>query len=76
MRTWYRNLDYLTVLAWIGLVTIGLVAIYSTTHGEAEAFLPESVQKNFERQLLWVSFCAVGLVIALMLPIRFYQKAA
>ncbi len=26
MRTWYRNLDYLTVLAWIGLVTIGLAA--------------------------------------------------
>ena len=76
MRTWYRNLDYLTVLAWIGLMTIGLVAIYSTTLGGAEAFLQESVRKNFERQLLWASLCAVGLVIALMLPIRFYQKAA
>ena len=76
MRTWYRNLDYLTVLAWIGLVTIGLVAIYSTTHGSAEAFLQGSVKKNFERQLLWVCLCTIGFVIALMLPIRFYQNAA
>jgi rod shape determining protein RodA len=76
MRTWYRNLDYLTVLAWIGLVTVGLVAIYSTTHGGAEAFLQESVRKNFERQLVWAGLCAFGIGIALMLPIRFYQKAA
>ena len=76
MRTWYRNLDYVTVLAWIGLVTVGLVAIYSTTHGEAQKYLLDTVRQNFERQLLWAGICTVGLVIALMLPVRFYQKAA
>ncbi len=76
MRTWYRNLDYVTVLAWIGLVTVGLVAIYSTTHGEAQKYLLDTVRQNFERQLLWATICIVGIVIALMLPVRFYQKAA
>ena len=76
MRTWYRNLDYMTVLAWIGLVTVGLVAIYSTTHGGAQQYLLDTVRQNFERQLLWAGICAVGLVMALMLPVRFYQKAA
>jgi len=76
MRTWYRNLDYLTLFAWLSLVTIGLVAIYSTTHGEAARFLPTSVQKNFERQLTWAIICCVGTAIALMMPVRVFQKGA
>jgi len=76
MRTWYRNLDYLTVLAWIGLVTAGLIAIYSTTHGPASEYLLDSVQRNFERQLMWAFICVFGIVIALIMPVRFFQKAA
>ncbi len=76
MRTWYRNLDYTTLLAWLGLVTIGLVAIYSTTHGPASEFLLESVRRNFERQLMWSGICVLGIVVALLLPVRFYQKGA
>ncbi len=76
MRTWYRNLDYGILLAWMGLVVVGLVAIYSTTHGPASEFLLESVRRNFERQFMWAGVCALGIVIALMLPVRFFQKAA
>ena len=76
MRTWYRNLDYLSILAWLGLVACGLVAIYSTTHGSGQEFLPTSVQKNFERQFMWAGICGVGILIALMMPVRFFQKAA
>lgn len=76
MRTWYRNLDYLTLLNWMALVTVGLVAIYSTTHGPASEYLLESVQRNFERQLVWAGICVVGIIIALVLPVRFFQKAA
>ncbi|MFQ5572025.1 MAG: rod shape-determining protein RodA [Rhodothermales bacterium] len=76
MRTWYRNLDYITILAWIGLVTIGLVAIYSTTHGTATEFLLDSVRDNFGRQLMWAGLCVVGIVATLLLPVRFFQKAA
>ncbi len=74
MRTWYRNLDYGALLLWIALVSIGLVAIYSATHGRAEEFLLETVQQSFERQLLWLGICSIGLVIALLFPARWYQQ--
>ena len=61
MRTWYRQIDLGIVIPWFGLVLIGLVAIYSTTHGPASEFLLETVQNNFARQLMWLAIC-VGLV--------------
>ncbi len=76
MRTWYRNLDYLSILAWMTLVGIGLVAIYSSTHGPASLYLTESVQRNFERQLMWGFISLAVVLISLMLPVRFFQKAA
>ena len=76
MRTWYHNLDYVSLLAWMALVGIGLVAIYSTTHGPASEYLLESVRHNFERQLVWAVVCAVGIGVALALPVRFFQKGA
>lgn len=76
MRTWYRNLDYLSLLAWVVLVGIGLVAIYSTTHGPAAAYLLESVQRNYDRQLMWSVICLAVILVSLMMPVRFFQKAA
>lgn len=76
MRTWYRNLDYLTILAWLVLVGIGLVAIYSTTNGPASQYLLESVRQNFWRQLTWVCVSFGVILACLMLPVRFFQKAA
>ncbi|WP_457652231.1 rod shape-determining protein RodA [Rhodocaloribacter sp.] len=76
MRTWYRNLDYIALFLWMALVAVGLTAIYSTTHGPASEFLLESVQKNFERQMVWAGICLFGIVVALLLPVPFYQKAA
>ncbi len=76
MRSWYRNLDYFTLLAWALLVGLGLVAIYSTTHGPAAENLLESVRHNFTRQLVWAGICIVGIGVALLLPVRFYRHAA
>ncbi len=76
MRTWYRNLDYATLLSWMALVGVGLVAIYSTTHGPASEYLLESVQRNFQRQSAWAAISASGVFLALLLPVRFFQKAA
>ena len=76
MRTWYRNLDYVTIFAWMGLVGIGLIAIYSTTHGPASVYLLESVQRNYERQLTWACISLAVILASLMLPVRFFQKAA
>ena len=76
MNTWYRNFDFATFFAWLGLTVCGLVAIYSTTHGPASVFLPESVQHNFTRQLSWVAVCIVGIGLALLMPVRFFQQLA
>lgn len=74
MRTWYRNLDYITVLAWAGLVGVGLIAIYSTTHGPASEFLLDSVKRNYERQFMWAGISLGAVLFILMLPVRFLQK--
>jgi len=76
MRIWYRNLDLTVIAAWLGLVIIGLVAIYSTTHGPKAEFLLETVRRNFDRQLVWVLISAVAATVMLLLPVRFYQNAA
>jgi len=76
LRAWYKNLDVLSLVLWAILVVVGLAAIYSTTHAPASEFLLDSVRQNFNRQLMWFGVSVVGVVIALLLPIRFYQQAA
>ena len=76
MRAWYRQLDYGVFLAWAGLMGVGLIAIYSTTHGEAAEYLLDSVKQNFFRQLLWTGISLVALGACLTLSGRFYQNVA
>jgi rod shape determining protein RodA len=76
MRVWYRHIDLGIVIPWFGLVLIGLVAIYSTTHGPASEFLLETVQNNFNRQLMWLGVCVGVGVVVVSLPVRFYQYGA
>jgi len=76
LRTWYRNLDALSLIAWLGLVLFGLTAIYSATHvtaAEVDTFEPTD---NFIKQVMWFGISVFGLLVALALPIRFYQLAA
>ncbi|NNE46845.1 MAG: rod shape-determining protein RodA [Rhodothermales bacterium] len=76
MRVWNRNIDFGVVLAWFGLVLVGLTAIYSTTHGPASEFLLETVQDNFNRQLMWLGVSIVAGACILLFPVRFYQYGA
>lgn len=70
MRRWYRNLDVSTLLIWIALCACGLVAIYSSTHGEAQEFLLNTVQNSFPRQRLWLMISTVALATILLVPMR------
>ncbi|PSQ76802.1 MAG: rod shape-determining protein RodA [Bacteroidetes bacterium QH_7_62_13] len=76
MRSWKGNLDVWTLLIWIALVTIGLVGLYSTTHGPAAEYLSQGVRNNFYRQLLWSGVSAVGVGIILLLPVRILRSLA
>lgn len=66
MNAWYRNIDWPTLLAWLALIGIGLVAIYSSTHGPGADHLPASVQQNFYRQATWLVI-ATGVLVGLLL---------
>jgi len=72
--TW--KLDPWTLLLWIGLAAVSLVALYSTTHGPAAEYVSQGVQSNFVRQFLWVGVSAVGIATTLLLPVRFLRYAA
>lgn len=76
MKPWYVRLDFISLVLWLALVAAGLLAIYSTTHGAAAELFTSSPRQNFDRQVMWLGISAVGLVAALLLPIRFYQLAA
>ncbi|PSQ98600.1 MAG: rod shape-determining protein RodA [Bacteroidetes bacterium SW_11_64_17] len=72
--TW--KLDPWTLLLWVALVSVGLVALYSTTHGPAVEYLSASVQDNFTRQLLWISVSGVTIGGLLLFPVRVLRYAA
>ena len=76
MRAWYRNLDLPALGAWAGLVAVGLVAIYSATHGPAREFLLESVQQNFNRQFQWFVLSGLGMGVVLLIPARVIVRLA
>lgn len=74
MRQWYKNLDWATLLIWIALCMCSLTAIYSSTQGEAQQFLLDKVQESFQRQLKWLGISTLGLVIALIIPVKFLLR--
>lgn len=76
MRRKFPIPDLPVIFAWIGLVVLGLVAIYSTTNGPISEFLFESQRQSFARQATFGGVCFIGLGIALALPVRFFQNAA
>lgn len=76
MNPWYRQLDWTTLVLWLALVGTGLLAIYSSTNGPASEFLLASVRESFSRQAMWAVISLVGVGVALVLPVRFYQKSA
>ncbi len=76
MRDLNINLDVPTILLWLALVTTGLLALYSTTHGPAAEYLSGTVQNNFYRQLMWIGVSAVGVGVILLLPVRVLRTLA
>jgi len=70
MRRWYKNLDFLSVLVWFSLCACGLVAIYSSTHGEAQEFLLSTVQNSFQRQLMWLGISTIAFAVTLFIPMK------
>ena len=74
MRRWYKNLDFPILLVWVALCMCGLIAIYSATHGDAQEYLLNTVQRNFQRQIMWLFICVGALSVIMLLPIRLFIR--
>lgn len=61
-----REFSWSLVALWLGLVSIGLLAIYSATQGPVSEFLPSYIQINFYKQL-----AAFGLSILVLIAVQF-----
>jgi rod shape determining protein RodA len=74
--TWYRNVDWLTFGIWATLTLIGLTAIYSATLGPVAQFLPANIQENFSKQVVWVGFSLVVLVLVQFTAPRTFEQVS
>ncbi|MDZ7690013.1 MAG: rod shape-determining protein RodA [Balneolaceae bacterium] len=61
-----RDLSWSLISFWLGLTVIGLIAIYSATQGPVAQFLPEFIQNNFTKQLVWI-----GISICILIGVQF-----
>ncbi|WP_421775075.1 rod shape-determining protein RodA [Gracilimonas sp.] len=69
-----REFSWSVVFAWVILFIIGIVAIYSATQGPVSQFLPEYIQDNFYKQVIFVSLSIFILAaVQLVSPRNFIQ---
>lgn len=61
---------------WVGLVTVGLIAIYSATQGPVAQFLPSYIQVNFYKQLISFGIALCLLVALQYIPPRTFQEGS
>jgi rod shape determining protein RodA len=69
-----RDLNWTIIGAWLVLATIGLVAIYSATQGPVSEFLPDYIQNNFVKQLIFVALSIVLVLVFQLFTPRSYMQ--
>jgi rod shape determining protein RodA len=57
-----RDFSWSLVFFWLGLIAIGLVAIFSATQGPVAEFLPAYIQVNFQKQLISFGIAIVVII--------------
>ena len=71
-----REFSWSVLLIWMALTAIGLTAIYSATQGPVSQFLPDYIQNNFFRQIMWISISLVTLIAIQFTSPRTFQGVA
>ena len=75
-RSLWENIDLTTLFIWMILISIGLVAIYSATHGASAEIIDKQMRLNFEKQLLYFGVGIVLLFVIMSIPVRFFMTGA
>jgi rod shape determining protein RodA len=70
--SWYRQFDSVTLLIWLAIAAIGLIAIYSATQGPLHQ--GTHIAGNFSKQLLYVLMGMVILIILHFTAPRTFQQ--
>ncbi len=71
-----REFSWSLVAIWLGLIAIGLVAIYSATQGPVAQFLPEYIQVNFVKQLITFGIALIVLFGVQFISPRTFQDGS
>ncbi len=71
-----RDLSWVTIFIWFCLTVIGLFAIYSATQGPVSQFLPDYIQANFYKQLIFVAVSVVVIITVLFISPRNFQEGS
>ncbi|MEP1150120.1 MAG: FtsW/RodA/SpoVE family cell cycle protein [Balneola sp.] len=69
-----RDLNWSIIGAWLVLAIIGLFAIYSATKGPVSQFLPDFIQNNFAKQLIFVALSIVVVLAFQFFTPRSYMQ--
>lgn len=71
-----HKLSWTLIFTWAALTVVGLLAIYSATQGPVSQFLPEYIQSNFVKQLIWVGISILILIGLPFIDPRTFQDAS
>lgn len=71
-----KDFSWSVFLVWCALTAIGLIAIYSATQGPVSQFLPDYIQNNFSRQIVWISLSLFILIAIQFTSPRTFQGVA
>ncbi len=74
----FRNFDWMLLIPVLMLIGFGLLTLYSVGHVTDE--LKESVHTAesvfFHRQLIWAAAGIAAVIVAMLIPFRYYESAA
>ncbi len=74
----FRNFDWMLLIPVLMLIGFGLLTLYSVGHVPDE--LKESVHTAesvfFHRQLIWAAAGIAAVIVAMLIPFRYYESAA
>ena len=73
-RSFFFNVDWLTVLLYLALCTVGLLSIHSAGFDAKHSSIFEST--DYGKQALFILICSVLAVIILLLESRFVSALA
>ena len=71
-----RDFDWLVLFTTFLLCSIGLALIYSVFHPPESGFVSDTTYFYLKRQVFWLGFAMIAMVLGIAVPIRIYESLA